>query len=265
VDVIRPFNARSLVLSVLLGLDPPVLPARALVRLAELFGIAPGTMRTALSRMAATGEVVGDGDGYRLVGRLLERKAAQDIGRRPAPDTWDGSWIVAVVAAERRDVASRRAFRNHMANLRMGELRPDIWMRPANLPGPDGDDGLVVVRGPLAGDEPGALAARLWPLTAIAETAVALGGRLDDTLAGLADRRPEALPATITLAAEVVRFLRTEPLLPPSLTPQPWPPDTLRDRYREFDRSLGQTFGHTIGAFAARSSRTTHSDEVRPG
>jgi hypothetical protein len=82
VEAMRPLNARSLVLSLLLGLDPPELSARALVRLAELFGIAPGTMRTALSRMAATGELAGDADGYRLVGRLLERKAAQDIGRR---------------------------------------------------------------------------------------------------------------------------------------------------------------------------------------
>ncbi len=129
----RPLNARSLVLSLLLGLDPPELSARALVRLAELFGIAPGTMRTALSRMAATGELAGDADGYRLVGRLLERKAAQDIGRRPPSGAWDGEWVVAVVTAPRRDVAARRAFRTHMANVRMGELRPDTWLRPANL------------------------------------------------------------------------------------------------------------------------------------
>jgi phenylacetic acid degradation operon negative regulatory protein len=241
VDAMRPFNARSLVLSVLLGLDPPVLPARALVRLAELFAIAPGTMRTALSRMAASGDLLVDGDGYRLVGRLLERKVAQDIGRRPASDTWDGAWIVALVTAERRDVASRRAFRTHMANLRLGELRPDTWLRPANLPGPDGDDGLVVVRGPLDGVDPLRLTARLWPLSTIAETAVELARQLDEALPALSDHRPEALPATITLAAEVVRFLRSEPLLPPSLTPQPWPPDTLRDRYREFDRAVGRT------------------------
>jgi phenylacetic acid degradation operon negative regulatory protein len=242
----RPLNARSLVLSLLLGLDPPQLSARALVRLAGLFGIAPGTMRTALSRMAATGELAGDADGYRLGGRLLERKAAQDIGRRPASGAWDGSWIVAVVTAPRRDVAARRAFRTHMANLRMGELRPDTWLRPANLPGPDGDDGLVVVRGPLGGEDPEALAARLWPLPVIASAADVLQGRLDAMLPDLADRRPEALPRTITLAAEVVRFLRAEPLLPPALTPRPWPPDALRDHYREFDRALGRTLVHAI-------------------
>ena len=104
---IRPFNARSLVLSILLGLDPPVLPVRSLVAIGELFDIAPGTMRTALSRMVAGGDLSVDDAGYRLVGRLLERKAAQDIGRRPAPGSWDGTWWVAVVT--RATTLDRRA------------------------------------------------------------------------------------------------------------------------------------------------------------
>lgn len=242
----RPFNARSLVLSLLLGLDPPVLPVRALVDLAGRFGIAAGTMRTALSRMVAAGELVADGDGYRLVGRLLERKAAQDIGRRPAPSAWDGSWTVAIVTASRRTVAERRSFRTHMANLRMGELRPDTWLRPANLPAPSGDPGLAVVRGDLDGDDPADLAARLWPLRSIATTAHVLTGRLDDMLPALADRRSDALAPAITMAAEVVRFLRAEPLLPASLTPQPWPPDELRARYRDFDRAVGRALARAV-------------------
>jgi len=246
VAALRPLNARSLVLSVLLGLDPPALPVRSLVELATLFGIAAGTMRTALSRMVAGGELTADGDGYRLVGPLLERKEAQDIGRRPAPHQWDGSWTVAVVTSTRRTVTERRTFRTHMANLRMGELRPDTWMRPANLPGPAGEDGLAVLRGPLDGDDPAVLAARLWPLAELAGVSEDLTRRVQAMLPALADRRGEALPPTITLAAEVVRFLRTEPLLPPALTPDPWPPDTLRARYREFDHALGRTLAHTV-------------------
>ena len=76
-----PLDARSLALSVLLGSHPPVLPARALVALAELFGVAGGTMRTALSRMVAAGELEAADGRYRLAGRLLERQRAQDIGR----------------------------------------------------------------------------------------------------------------------------------------------------------------------------------------
>ena len=243
---IRPFNARSLVLSVLLGLEPPVLPVRSLVAVGELFGIAPGTMRTALSRMVASGELsIGD-DGYRLRGRLLERKAAQDIGRRPTPSRWDGAWWVAVVSAPRRSIADRRAFRVEMANARMGELRPDTWMRPANLAGPGGDDSLVVVRGPLTGPDPAELAARLWPLTGLATTGTRLGLALERAEPALADGRPEALPGAITLAAEVVRFLRAEPLLPDDLLPSPWPADELRQRYRAFDRLLGRALANAV-------------------
>jgi phenylacetic acid degradation operon negative regulatory protein len=241
VSLLRPLNARSLVLSVLLGLDPPALPTRALVKLAGLFGIAAGTMRTALSRMVAAGELRAEGESYRLVGRLLERKAAQDIGRRPAPSEWDAAWTVVIVTAERRTIAERRAFRSHMANLRMGELRPDVWMRPANLPAPDGEPGLVVARSPLAGDDPADLVRRLWDLPAMATGARRLHAQIDEMLPALEEHRADALPPAITLAAEVVRFLRAEPLLPPSLTPHPWPAGALRERYATLDRAIGRT------------------------
>jgi phenylacetic acid degradation operon negative regulatory protein len=246
-QALRPFNARSLVLSILLGLDPPTLPARSLVAVGELFGIAGGTVRTALSRMVAAGELTADGDGYRLVGRvLLERKAAQDIGRAPAPGDWDGTWWLAVVTAPRRSIGERRAFRTDMANLRMGELRPDTWMRPANLDGPSGIASLAIVRGELEGEDPVELAARLWPLDELARSATTLGARIERVEPTLADGDGRALPPAITLAAEVVRLLRAEPLLPPSLTPQPWPVDDLRARYRSFDRAIGRAINTVL-------------------
>lgn len=246
---VRPLNARSLVLSVLLGLRPPELSAAALVRLGALFGIAEGTVRTALSRMLAAGELTGGAEGYRLAGRQLERKAAQDIGRHGPPPGWDGSWVTALVTTPRRDSTERRAFRTRMANLRMGELRPDAWLRPANLPGTDTElaaDGMVVVRGPLSGDRPDALARRLWPLERIATEATDLDRRLQAALpirVGATD-----LAAGFTLAAEVVRFLRAEPLLPPELRPPgPWAPDALRATYRHFDREFGEALLDALG------------------
>jgi phenylacetic acid degradation operon negative regulatory protein len=280
---IRPLNARSLVLSILLGLPDPALPGRALVATGDVFGVAPGTMRTALSRMVAAGELAATDGEYRLAGRLLERKAAQDIGRRPPPEAWDGAWWVAVVTAARRDVAQRRAFRSHMSNLRMGELRPDTWMRPANLDGPvavggpgpaaaawdapggeygasrpseqgrdidasGGDHGLAVVRGPLTGVEPADLVGRLWPLSELAERAGVLLRLVDDAIPGIEAGEPTAMADTIELSAAVVRFLRAEPLLPPSLTPHPWPPDELRARYRRFDAAFGRVLLTTVAA-----------------
>jgi len=229
---VRPFNARSLVLSVLLGLPAPRLPGPSLLRLAEPFGIAPGTMRTALSRMVAQGELAADGGSYELLGRLLERKEAQDIGRRPPDDNWDGSWWIVAVTMPNRPITERREFRARMVNARMGELRPDTWLRPANLLRPHVDRAAAVVHGPLSGDDPVELVNRLWNLPAIASRCRFLRSEMD--------RSQHDLPIAMRTAAAVVRFLREEPLLPLSVTPPDWPVDELRERYREFDRQLGR-------------------------
>jgi phenylacetic acid degradation operon negative regulatory protein len=147
-----------------------------------------------------------------------------------------------------------------MANLRMGELRPDTWMRPANLGGPAGVPSLAIVRGELEGEDPVELAARLWPLDDLARSATSLVARVERVEPTLLDGDGQALPPAITLAAEVVRLLRAEPLLPPSLIPQPWPVDDLRARYRSFDRTIGRALAQSIRVFAEGKPRSKHSD-----
>ena len=144
---LEPLTARSLALSALLGTHPPRLPVRAIVALGELFGIAEGTMRTALSRMITSGEVLADDGWYSLGNRLQRRQATQDAARHLVAEPWDGTWWFAIVGPERRSHPSRRSFRAAMREHRMGELRPEIWLRPANLPGPASLEGVVVVRG----------------------------------------------------------------------------------------------------------------------
>ena len=53
-------RVRSIVLSLLLGSHPPVMPVSALVEFCGLFDVAPGTVRTALSRMVDRGELTTD-------------------------------------------------------------------------------------------------------------------------------------------------------------------------------------------------------------
>jgi phenylacetic acid degradation operon negative regulatory protein len=77
----RPLTARSVVASLLLGNRPPELPGAVLVRAGELFGIAEGTTRTALSRMVAAGELASREGHYALRGRLLDRQARQEASR----------------------------------------------------------------------------------------------------------------------------------------------------------------------------------------
>lgn len=235
---VEPLTARSLVLTGLLGTHPPRLPARALVALGGLFGFAEGTVRTALSRMAASGEVETSDSWYVLGQRMRQRQASQDAGRQPAPRRWDGAWWTAIVDASNRTVVQRRAFRARMRQARMGELRPDIWLRPANVPGPDAGDELVVTRGPIEGRDPVALAGRLWDLDELAGTARTLTGTVEAALPALRSEDPTSLPDAFMTSVAVVRFLQREPLLPGELVGADWPADTLRRVYDRFDEAL---------------------------
>jgi phenylacetic acid degradation operon negative regulatory protein len=228
---LRPLTARSVLLSTLLGLDPPALPAANLVATTGLFGISEGAARTALSRMAAAGEVVAEGGSYRLAGRLLDRQRRQRLGLAPPPAAaWSGGWHVAVVAPGPRPAAERAALRAALAGAHLAEWREGVWLRPDNLPRPE-------VGGPLAwlaatpDDDPAALAGELWDLAGRARLAAALGDRLARLRPALDAGDTGALGPGFVLSAAVLRHLSADPLLPPELDP----PGDLRHAYRGWD------------------------------
>ncbi|MER6509933.1 PaaX family transcriptional regulator C-terminal domain-containing protein [Nonomuraea sp. NPDC050227] len=219
-------SARSAVLSALLGSHPPRLPARHLVRIGALFGIAEGTVRVALSRMVAAGDLTQQGGRYTLSERLVERQARQDESRDPHTRPWDGTWEVAVVTAERRAPADRAAFRHTMSALRMGELREGTWLRPANLvrEWPE----TVTAQCTLIDGRPhGDPTPLLWDLDGWAAEA----GRLERAL-----DRADGLAEGFLVSAAVLRHLLADPLLPAELLPASWPGAALRARYDAFDR-----------------------------
>lgn len=230
---LKPLTARSLVLSALLGSHPPSLSARAIVALGSRFDLTEGTMRSALSRMTASGELDASGSRYTLGSRLRERQAAQDIALHANTDSWDGTWWFAIVETSGRALAERRAFRLRMEAHRMGELRPDTWLRPANIPGPDPTDDVLITRGELTGRDPRALASTLWDLPGIEATARNLTALAERALDRIATTHDDDLPHTFLVSITVVRFLRSEPQLPPDITRPDWPPDTLRGLYRQ--------------------------------
>lgn len=231
----RPLSARSVVASVLLGVHPPRLPTRVLVRAAGLFGITEGAARTALSRMTARGELEPDGDGYRLVGHLLERQATQDIGRAGRTLPWSGDWVLAVVSPGAREAAERLALRRAADALRMAELREGVWTRPDNLPAgraPAAEATLAAqcqlwVGQPSEPPDVGGL----FALEAWARVALGLIDRLEASRPTLDAGDPAGLAAGFLLSAEVLRHLRRDPLLPADLLPPAWPGDRLRVAY----------------------------------
>jgi phenylacetic acid degradation operon negative regulatory protein len=223
-------TARSVVLSVLLGAHPAWASAAELVRLTADFDIREPTLRVALTRMVAAGDLVRSADGYRLSDRLLVRQRRQDDALDPRVRRWNGTWTTLVITSVGVDARSRASLRTTLQDRRFGELREGVWMRPTNLelelPAEVGGRLRVFSA---RDDDPVELAARLWDLSAWAVT----GRRLLDDMATVPD-----VPGRFGAAAGMVRHLLTDPVLPAELLPEPWPGADLRRAYHDFAAEL---------------------------
>ena len=236
-----PLTARSVLASTLLGADPPVLPVAHLVRVAGLFGINDNRARVALSRMAASGEVLARGDGrYALAGHLLDRQRRQATSRAGARRHWDETWALAVVTTAGSSAEIRARRRTTLARARLAELREGVWTRPDNLEiAVDGEVGadLLLLRG--ARGVPADVGASLWDLPGWA-------GRADLLLGALEAKVPEApedLAPGFVLSAAVLRHLQADPLLPAPMLPSGWPGARLRQVYDAWDGAYRQVLG----------------------
>ncbi len=244
----RPLTARSVVASTLLGTEPPRLPVAFLVRTGALFGLAEGSVRTALSRMVAAGEATSDGNGwYGLTGDLADRQARQRRSREAATVEWSGRWRVAAVVGGARSARERAELRRAMRRLRMAELRDGVWLRPDNLDRTDptwtsdvvdqqcqwflADPQLTLDRGDAD------LAAELWDLPAWSARADALRRQMHELVVALEGGDTGALAEGFVLSAAVLRHFVADPLLPRELRPRRWPGDALRVDYDRYDRA----------------------------
>lgn len=229
---------------------PPQLAGRLLVRSGELFGIAEGTTRVAISRMVATGELELDDGTYRLAGRLLERQRRQTASIRAEHRAWSGDWELAVVTAERRDASARAALRTAMRQLKLAELREGCWARPDNLdPGRSPSAAAVVaeqchrfVGRPVDAADAAPLAAALWDLDAWAARAVELRGLLARDQGHLERGDTDRLASGFIAAAAVLRHLLADPELPDELVPAGWPGPALRADQEAFDAAFTATW-----------------------
>jgi phenylacetic acid degradation operon negative regulatory protein len=225
-SAIRPLTARSVVLSTLLGYRPPALPVRVLVRVGALFDIAEPTIRVALTRMVADGDVTAEYGVYRLSERLLLRQERQEEIRAPRTVPWDGTWETVVISGPARPVAERTVRRRLMLDLRFAELREGVWLRPANLARPLAgslpEDCTVLRARP---EQPRDVTHALWDLDPWAEDARRLRTLLDPG---------STLQEGFLAIAEALHHLQEDPCLPAELLPDDWPGDDLREHYTTF-------------------------------
>jgi phenylacetic acid degradation operon negative regulatory protein len=244
----RKLTARSVVLSVLLGSQPPRLPTQLLVRTTELFGIAEGATRTALSRMVGAGELVTiDGWHALAADRLVARKARQAASRAAVTRPWKGRrWRMAVLGADgARDRSHRAEVRAALAAARLAELREGVWLRPDNLPPAD----LAAARTFLAEPDadPVALAASLWDLDGWAAEATSLRRRMSGLVEPLERGDTGALRDGFVLSADVLRHFQHDPLLPTELLPGGWPGGALRADYDRYDAAYRNVLATWFG------------------
>jgi phenylacetic acid degradation operon negative regulatory protein len=237
-------NARSVVLSTLLGTNPPRLPVSRLLRATDLFGLSQGTVRTALTRMVQRGELTTDGDGsYELAGPLLVRQDRQRQSRVGQRLEWAGHWRVAVVTADRRSATERMALRAGMKSLRLAEQREGVWLRPDNLAPAEQNDTDTPVDSqcfwyrahPHSDDAE--LAAALWDLEGWSERATVLRRAMHTLGARLQAEDTSALAEGFVVSAEVLRLFQADPLLPDELVARRWPGARLRSDYEQYDRT----------------------------
>lgn len=224
-------SVRSVILSALLGVHPDPVPPAQLVTLAHRFEMSDSSVRVALSRAVASGDLHRTKEGYVLGARLLQRHRRQDEGVTPRPRRWLGEWETAfVVVKAGRPSSERVALRTQLADHRLAELREGVWLRPANLARTrDYADHPDVRFCESSHPEPRALAAELWDLQGWAETGRKIVAELD-----AATRPVDRFAAAATL----VRHLTTDPILPPELLPRDWVGDELRATYADYQEEL---------------------------
>jgi phenylacetic acid degradation operon negative regulatory protein len=221
VSSLKAISTRSALLTLMLGAEVSSLTARELVAAASVVGFAEPTVRVALSRMTAAGDVVRDAEGgYALSPRLQERQRRQEEAVHPQRQEWQGTWELLVVTTTGRPATERAELRAVLSGLRLAEVREGVWTRPANLrlrwPGEVAGATDRFISSPV--EDPVALAARLWDLNAWAATARELleANDTDDPA-----RR-------FTACAVSGRHLLADPVLPDALLPADWPGEELR-------------------------------------
>jgi phenylacetic acid degradation operon negative regulatory protein len=210
------------------------------------FGIEPGLVRTAMSRLVAEGwferNRVGKSSYYRLSATgAAEFSAAADRIYRASDPPWEGDLSVALLTAG--DAKARLQDRDRLATDGFGQLSSNVMIRPRLRGGPSDKpadaSGNIVLLTATADAGPQAirqLAADAWDLETLARAYssfladVAGLARASAAVERLAD--DEAFLLRILLVHEWRRIVLRDPLLPSELLPKGWPGAAARGAFR---------------------------------
>ena len=219
------------------GLRRGAAPVASLVRLLAPLGVSDPAVRTAVSRMRASGWLdavrLPAGPGYALTARAVRRldEAAARIYRTSAAlHEWDGRWHVVVVPSPPGRSARDRLHRQ-LAYLGYGPLGGCSWVAPRPAPELDAvlaEAGVQASRfTATSDDDPAGLVARAWDVPALGRRYARFledaRGALGD-VGGLGDE--QAFAVRLRLVHDWRQFLKVDPALPRVLLPADWPGTT---------------------------------------
>jgi phenylacetic acid degradation operon negative regulatory protein len=235
----RPMRAGSLVVTIY---GDAIVPRRGSLWLGSLldlmagFGVGPGVVRTAVSRLVAEGWFertrIGKQSYYRLspwaAGEFATATARIYRGGEPA---WPGEMEVALITTA--DAGQRASQRERMLREGYGQAAANVMVRPHAGVQPGGaspaaaSDVILLVTRPQSRDTARALARACWQLDALdaayRQFLAAFGPVAAEIAGGVRLTDAQAFQLRILLVHDWRRIVLRDPLLPHTMLPEDWP------------------------------------------
>ncbi len=229
-----PIRAWSLIVTVYGDAIVPrggVLWLGSLIDFLEVIGIAPGLVRTAVSRLATDDWLMRSRVGRKSYYRLSPRghAAFAEATRRiyfSHTKPWNGRFHIAIL--DESGGAGRLDLRRELEEKGFGAVAPSVLIAPSRKQHLDELAPYALLEAhALCGTDPRDLARRAWPLERIAsgyERFIAQFAPLDAALDEGRTLPPlDQLVARILLVHEFRRIILRDPALPDGLLPENWP------------------------------------------
>jgi phenylacetic acid degradation operon negative regulatory protein len=273
-------TAKSLTLDLLSTLAGGTMPVSALVKAGELFGIAENSMRVALARLLAAGQIERDERGrYRLGEKAapIDRRVTSWRRIDQRLRSWGDGWLgVYAGGAPRRPDRQLRRRERALRFLGFAELAPGLALRPDNLRG-----GVAAVRDELQalGLEAGALVFELAALDPASDararglwdvTALCAGYRQSLADIDASEKRlqlaseEEGMVESFLIGGRVIRQLVLDPLLPEPIVPVA-ERDALVLALRRYDRLGRACWAGFLERHGVLGSRTPADTRIPDG
>ncbi len=228
------------------------LPAHGSVDLALVYdagnaaGVDDQPVRLAIRRMVAAGEVTQSGRGRRGTLTLTEHGRARlerdrlairlALGQDQGLVSWDGHWHLVAVSAPETERSTRDVVRRRLTDAGAAAIGTSLYLSPHDLADlVDAAHHVHLVRATATTvDVRGVTDAKdvaelLWPGAPIVRGYAALEAAVDRA-AHLPDAAgvEEVLAEQLRLAEALERSMRPDPLVPPELRDEGWPPAAVR-------------------------------------